>query len=102
MVVHAVSTWRCYLEGVEFTMVTDCNSVVYLQTQPNLSRRQVRWSDHLLPFRFRWQYRPGRISVADPLKRVQAVKLATISRGQSQAVQQPVPGHAADPSPTLP
>ena len=67
-VVHAMRSWRCYLEGVEFTMVTDHNPLTYLQTQPNLSRRQVRWSEYLQMFRFRWQYRPGRINVADPLR----------------------------------
>ena len=39
-VVHAMRTWRCYLEGVDFTIVTDHNPLVFLQTQANLSRRQ--------------------------------------------------------------
>ena len=46
--VHATRTWRCYLEGVGVTMVTDHNPLTYLQTQPVLSRRQVRWSVYLL------------------------------------------------------
>lgn len=54
-VVHAMRTWRCYLEGVEFVVVTDHNPLVYLQTQPTLSRRQVRWSEYLQAFRFRWR-----------------------------------------------
>jgi len=83
-VVHAMRTWRCYLEGVEFTMVTDHNPLVYLQTQANLSRRQVRWSEYLQAFRFRWQYRPGRINVVGPLSRVQAALVAAVARGQSK------------------
>ena len=41
-VVHAMRTWRCYLEGVSadmLTVVTDHNPLTYLQTQNTLSRR---------------------------------------------------------------
>ena len=31
-VVHALQTWRCYLEGVKFTVVTDHNPNTYLPT----------------------------------------------------------------------
>lgn len=101
-VVYAMRTWRCYLEGLEFTMVTNHNPLVYLQPQSNLSRRQVRWSEYLQAFRFRWQYRPGRTNVADPLSRVQAVKLAAVNRGQRAAEFQPAASPTADPSPVLP
>lgn len=57
-VVHAMRSWRCYLEGVEFVVVTDHNPLVFLRTQPTLSRRQVRWSEYLETFTFRWQYPP--------------------------------------------
>jgi len=36
-VVHALKTWRCYLEGQMFTVITDHNPLVHLNTQPNLS-----------------------------------------------------------------
>ena len=52
-VVHAMRTWRCYLEGVSadmFTVVTDHNPLTYLQTQTTLSRRQARWSEYLQMF----------------------------------------------------
>ena len=51
--VHAMWTWRCYLEGVSadiFTVVTDHNPLTYLQTQTTLSRRQARWSEYLQMF----------------------------------------------------
>ena len=70
-VVHAMRTWRCDREGVDFTMITDYNPLVFLQTQANMSRRQVSWLECLQAFRFRWQYRPGSIDVADPLSRLQ-------------------------------
>jgi hypothetical protein len=49
-VVHALRVWRCYLEGAEFTAHTDHVSNTYFQTQPNLSRRQARWSEFLQRF----------------------------------------------------
>ena len=68
-VVHALKTWRCYLEGSQFVVVTDHCPLTFLKTQTNLSRRQARWSEFLEAFRFNWVYRPGRTNVADPLSR---------------------------------
>ena len=34
-VVHALKQFRCYLEGISFTVVTDHNPLVHLQTQPS-------------------------------------------------------------------
>jgi transposase InsO family protein len=68
--VHAVQIWRCYLEGTHFSLVTDHCPLTYLKTQPQLSRRQARWSEILEQFDFTWEYRPGRKNVADPLSRI--------------------------------
>ena len=68
-VVHALTIWRCYLEGVDATVVTDHNPLTFFQTQPQLSRRQLRWQDHLSMFKFIWTHWPGRLNVADPLSR---------------------------------
>ena len=38
-VIHALKTWRCYLEGVEFKVNTDHQTLQYLKQQPDLSRR---------------------------------------------------------------
>jgi len=35
----ALSQWRCYLEGPEIILVTDHNPLVYLVSQPLLSRK---------------------------------------------------------------
>ena len=69
-VVHALRVWRCYLEGSQFTVVTDHNPITFLGTQQGLSRRQARWSEFLQQFAFQWEYRPGRINVADPVSRI--------------------------------
>jgi hypothetical protein len=68
-VIHALRTWRCYLEGVQFTVVTDHCPNTFFATKSNLSRRQARWSEFLQRFTFDWCYRPGRTNVADPLGR---------------------------------
>ena len=86
-VVHALKTWRCYLEGATFTVVTDHVSNTFFQTQPSLSRRQTRWSEFLQRFRpFNWSYRAGRTNIADPLSRYPVDTLAALyvgSRGSN-------------------
>jgi hypothetical protein len=77
-VVHALRTWRCYVEGAAHpvVLVTDHNPLVGLQAAPALTgkqlpavRRQARWLEELQRFHVTWQYRPGRTNVADPLSR---------------------------------
>ena len=70
-VVHALKTWRCYLEGAPHgvTVVTDHCPLTFFETQAALSRRQARWNEYLSRFTFTWEYRPGRINAADPLSR---------------------------------
>ena len=71
--ITAMRTWRCLLEGLpreQVTLVTDHYPNTYLPTQPEMSRRQARWSEFLQRFNFRWEYRPGRRNVADPVSRM--------------------------------
>lgn len=86
-VVHALTTWRCYLEGAshDFTIVSDHHPLVHLQTQPELSRRQARWVESLQRFNWKWEYRPGRSNVADPLSRYPAQLCAVTTRRQAKA-----------------
>jgi hypothetical protein len=69
-VVEALKAWRCYLEGVEFTVFTDHNPNTYMQTKPVLSRREARWNEMLQHFRFQWKYKPGKDNLADAISRV--------------------------------
>ena len=43
-VIHALKTWKCYLQGnPDVQVCTVHNPLVWLQTQPNLSPKQVCW-----------------------------------------------------------
>src|SRR3954451_15510950 len=41
-IMHAIKTWRVYLDRRHFTVQTNHASLRYLQTQPTLSKRQAR------------------------------------------------------------
>lgn len=69
-VVHCYSTWRCYLEGLESTCITDHHPLTFLLDQPKLNRRQARWLEFLASFRPHIVYRPGEKNPADPLSRL--------------------------------
>ncbi len=68
-VVHALRVWRCYLEGVKFTLYTDHQPLVYYNNQPQLSRRQARWLNTIASFDFEWKHIKGVLNPADPLSR---------------------------------
>jgi transposase InsO family protein len=69
-IVHALKTWRHYLDGQHFLIHTDHHSLRYLDTQPSLSKRQARWMETLAEFDYTIKYKPGKTnSVADVLSR---------------------------------
>jgi hypothetical protein len=71
-VVHALRTFRHYLEGCkQFMLYTDHQSIKYIFTQKDLSRRQARWLDDLADFQPNMQiaYKPGAQNRADSLSR---------------------------------
>jgi hypothetical protein len=73
-IVDALREWRCYLEGKTFEVFTDHNPLIWLQTQPSLSRRQAGWMEYLQRFHIQWRYRPGVRNVADPISRAPSLK----------------------------
>jgi hypothetical protein len=69
-VIRALDEWRHYLYGRRFTIISDHQSLTYLQTQPKLSKRQIRWTERLAEFDYEMVYRPGKLNlVADALSR---------------------------------
>ena len=67
---RALHTWRCYLDGVPFVVVTDHKPLTFLQGVPTLSRRQARWMEFLSRFNYTWEYRAGSLNVADALSSI--------------------------------
>ena len=51
-IVHAVTSWRCYLHGRKFIVQTDHAPLKHFFTQEKLSPLQVRWLEKLTPYDF--------------------------------------------------
>jgi hypothetical protein len=70
-VIGALREWRCYLEGRRFVIVTDHKPNTYLDTASNVHtvKRRARWLEESSGYDYEWQYREGRINVADPISR---------------------------------
>ena len=83
--IHALKTWRCYLQGnPDVQVYPDHNPLVWLQTQPDLSPKQVRRVGYLQRSPFKCEYIPGRTNVADSLSRLHNLRAS--SNGIIQAV----------------
>ena len=79
-IVHALRTWRVYLEGRHFTVQTDHATLQHFLTQPNLSRRQARWSELLSEYDFDIKYLPGpQNTVADTISRRSDLQVNVVS-----------------------
>ena len=82
-IVETLRAWRCYLHGRKFIVYTDHSPLKYLETQPYLSPRQVRWVEKLCQFDFEIIPIKGKSNrVADGLSRQTAAP--TDSRDYSQ------------------
>jgi deoxyuridine 5'-triphosphate nucleotidohydrolase len=87
-IIHALKTWRVYLLGRKFTVITDHQSLQYLQSQPHLSQRQARWLEFLQEFDFEVVYKPGPTNiVADALSRLPMSEVSAISSVHESAVK---------------
>lgn len=83
-VVHALKTWRCYLWGNQFTIMSDHEPLKYLQNKGTLTARQARWSEFLSAFNYVWVYKKGSTMMADALSRLPqqpTCAVATVSEG---------------------
>ena len=77
-VVHAMRTWRPYLEGVRHRVITDHKPNTFLPVQTELLRRKARWAEYLPRFDMEWEYKPGRVNGADPLNRKPTIRLGVV------------------------
>jgi RNase H-like domain found in reverse transcriptase len=52
-IVYSLREWRVYLHGVSFEIETDHHTLRYLDTQPQLRKRQIRRLDALAELDFK-------------------------------------------------
>ena len=59
-VIHCLETWKHYLMGTRFIVVTDNVANTFFKTQKKLTTKQARWQEFLADFDFMWVHKPGR------------------------------------------
>jgi len=77
-VVWALRSFRPYVHGKPFTVVTDSNAVTYLPSKRQPSPKLIRWALELQEYAFETQHRKGtrhqdvdffsRLTPSDPLR----------------------------------
>lgn len=69
-IVRSIERFHIYLYGITFTVITDCNALVYAVNKANLNPRIARWTLLLQNYDFKVEHRPGkRIAHVDVLSR---------------------------------
>lgn len=69
-ILHALRTWRCYLDGREYQVYTDHHTLKYLRSQQKPTPRLVRWINELELFDPTILYQQGKLNcVPDALSR---------------------------------
>ena len=69
-IIETLIKYEDKLLGRNFMVVTDYRSLEFFKTQGELSRRQVRWSEYLGQYDFRFHYISGKTNVvSDVLSR---------------------------------
>lgn len=96
--IMAVEKWRQYLQGQEFVIRTDHESLAYLTKQNLHSHMQRRDMTRLMGLHFKVVYRKGKENVAaDALSRVSHLyALQAVSSVQPQWVQKVLNSYATD------
>jgi hypothetical protein len=70
-IVYALKEWRPYVHGSCFVIKTNHHPLRYLDTQSNLSKRQMRWMETLQEYDYEIVYVQGKFNVvADAFSRI--------------------------------
>lgn len=59
-IIRTVERFHTYLYDLEFTVITDCNALVYAINKTNLNPRIARWILALQNYKFKVAHRPGK------------------------------------------
>lgn len=74
-----VAKFRCYVEGMKFTIITDHASLKWLMSQKDLAGRLARWSLKLQGFNFDIEHRKGSANIVpDTLSRMDIAELQVV------------------------
>ncbi|KAG1369131.1 hypothetical protein G6F61_012599 [Rhizopus arrhizus] len=69
-ILHALRTWRCFVDGSEYVVFTDHNPLQYLRSQKKPTPRLVRWLAEIETYDPVIKYKPGKENnVPDALSR---------------------------------
>ncbi|MCO5554136.1 hypothetical protein L7F22_007662 [Adiantum nelumboides] len=95
-VIHALTHWRHYLLGADFTVFTDHQSFCYFLSEKQLSEKQMRWANILSQFHFQIVHVQGQKNVvADALSRKPLVQ--AISAIHHSTFEDMIDQYATDP-----
>ena len=84
-IVYALKEWRPYLHGSRFVIKTDHHPLRYLDTQTNLSKRQMRWMETLQEYDYEIVYVQGKFNVvADALSRISESPSSELYAGEEE------------------
>jgi hypothetical protein len=85
-IVKALKEWRPYLHGSRFVFKTDHHPLRYLDTQTNLSKRQMRWMETLQEYDYEIVYVQGKFNVvvADAMSRIYESPSSELYTGEKE------------------
>ncbi|CAN4118074.1 unnamed protein product [Withania somnifera] len=67
-IIHCLRTWRHYLLGSKFIVMTDNVATSHFQSQKKLTPKKARWQDFLAEFDYKLEYKPGKTNVVADAK----------------------------------
>jgi RNase H-like domain found in reverse transcriptase/Integrase zinc binding domain len=88
-IIYVVREWRTYLHGAMFRIRCDHHPLQYLETQPQISKRQIRWVDALAEFDYRIEYYKGKWNIlSDALSRPPNLSATELFTGEERERQE--------------
>lgn len=73
-IIYALQRFRIYLQGIRFTIVTDCNSLTLTLNKKELNPRIARWALELQNYEYKLEHRSGtRMKHVDALSRCNSI-----------------------------